>query len=261
MRLHILSDLHQEFALLDLPAPDCDAVILAGDINTRTNGLLWARRQYPDQPIVYICGNHEYYGDKLPKLTHRMREDAAALDIHFLENDFITLGGLQIFGCTLWTDMALTGDPVASAKTAGEMMNDYARIRHSGRAWRKLRPADTMAEHRRSREALETFFAQSPGAPKMVMSHHAPSVRSLPERRYGTQLSPAYASRLDSLIETWQPLLWVHGHIHHSNDYTIGRTRILSNPRAYPDEPNPDYEPELIVTLPVEAAEEACRAP
>lgn len=34
MRLHVLSDLHMEFAPFEAPATDANAVILAGDINT-----------------------------------------------------------------------------------------------------------------------------------------------------------------------------------------------------------------------------------
>ena len=29
---------------------------------------------------------------------------------------------------------------------------------------------------------------------------------------------------------------WVHGHIHHAADYTIGPTQIVCNPRGHADE-------------------------
>jgi Icc-related predicted phosphoesterase len=43
-------------------------------------------------------------------------------------------------------------------------------------------------------------------------------------------LNHAYASDLTTLIESDQPALWVHGHIHTHSDYLIGVTRILANP-------------------------------
>ncbi len=46
--------------------------------------------------------------------------------------------------------------------------------------------------------------------------------------------------------------MWVHGHIHHSQDYRIGSTRILSNPRAYIDDPNPSFDPRLVIDLEAE---------
>jgi hypothetical protein len=33
------------------------------------------------------------------------------------------------------------------------------------------------------------------------------------------------------------------------NDYQIGETRVLANPRAYPDKPNPGFIPDLTVDI------------
>ena len=44
---------------------DADAVILAGDIHRTTQGLRWARERWPDLPMVYVPGNHEFYGSHL----------------------------------------------------------------------------------------------------------------------------------------------------------------------------------------------------
>jgi hypothetical protein len=50
-------------------------------------------------------------------------------------------------------------------------------------------------------------------------------------------LRTAYASNLDYLFDnktfTNPPSIWIHGHIHSSNDYYINNTRIISNPRGY----------------------------
>jgi hypothetical protein len=74
-------------------------------------------------------------------------------------------------------------------------------------------------------------------------------MRSLPERYQADLLSCAYASNLEAFILEYQPPLWVHGHIHQSNDYYIGSTRILANPRAYPDEPNVNFKADLIIEV------------
>ena len=37
------------------------------------------------------------------------------------------------------------------------------------------------------------------------------------------------------IIEKHQPALWVYGHTHECDDQMIGRTRIISNQRGYPD--------------------------
>ena len=68
MRLLVLSDLHVEFAPFDAGLgaqridQGVDVVVLAGDIHVSSQGLVWARQTFPNKPIVYVPGNHEYDG-------------------------------------------------------------------------------------------------------------------------------------------------------------------------------------------------------
>jgi predicted phosphohydrolase len=249
VRIHVISDLHQEFGEIDVPSVACDCVVLAGDVSIKRRGLKWILRRFPDVPVIYICGNHEYYGEKLPSLTKHLGEEARDTNVHFLENDFVTIGGIHFFGCTLWTDMALHGDWLAGAAQAAGDMNDYKRVRNSSRHYAHLSPRDTRQLHLGSVEAMRRFFADHEPRNTVIVTHHAPSIRSLPERRHTELISCAYASHLDSFIEEFQPQLWIHGHIHHNSDYHIGKTHVLANPRAYPDEPNKGFIPDLVVTL------------
>lgn len=250
MRIHVLSDLHQEFGELDVPTVECDCVILAGDVSTKHNGLKWIFRRFPDVPVIYICGNHEFYGAKLPKLYETLRQETQGTNVHFLENEVVTIGGVHFFGCTLWTDMALLGDWQTGAAEAATTMTDYKRVRNSARGYARLSPRDTRLVHLGSLEAMRKFFAAHDPKNSVIVTHHAPSMRSLPEHRRSEHISCAYASNLDGYIEEHQPSLWIHGHIHHNSDYHIGHTRVLANPRAYPDEPNHDFKPDLVVNCP-----------
>src|SRR5262245_7256668 len=129
MRLHVVSDLHQEFGEIDIPTVDCDCVVLAGDVSTKRNGLKWIRQRFHDVPVIYVCGNHEFYGDKLPRLMEKLRDETKGTNVHFLENDSVTIDGVSIFGCTLWTDMSLHGHWLEGATEANARMNDYKRVR------------------------------------------------------------------------------------------------------------------------------------
>src|SRR5262245_31338798 len=100
MRLYVISDLHREFGEVDVPMVDCDCVVIAGDIATKHHGLEWIRNRFSDVPVIYVCGNHEFYGEKLPRLTERLRDEARGTNIHFLENDWVTINGIHFFGCT-----------------------------------------------------------------------------------------------------------------------------------------------------------------
>ena len=53
MKLHVLSDLHCEFADFVPPVVDCDVVVLAGDIHVKSRG---GQMGQPDlQHACHIC--------------------------------------------------------------------------------------------------------------------------------------------------------------------------------------------------------------
>jgi predicted phosphodiesterase len=249
MRLHVISDLHQEFGEIDVPDVDCDVVVLAGDASVKMQGIQWIAKRFKDKPVIYICGNHEFYREKLPGLTLKLRAAAKGTNIHFLENDHVVIDGVSFFGATLWTDLALHGDWRVGAAAVGYQMNDYRRIRNSAKFYAKLTPQDTRSVHLAAMDAMRKFFAEHDPKTSVIVTHHAPSIRSLPENLHSDLVSSAYASHLDGFIEEHQPALWIHGHIHHNSDYRIGKTRVLANPRGYPDQPNARFVPDLVVEV------------
>jgi predicted phosphodiesterase len=250
MKLHILNDLHVEFDTFAPPETDADVVVLAGDIHVGTKGISWASTVFPDKPVLYILGNHEYYGKAYPKHVDDLKALAKGTNIHILENDSLTIDNYTFLGCTLWTDFKLLGDPRIAGFQATQVMNDYRKIRLSPQ-YRKLRSIDTVVIHNRSlawlHQEIEPLKARS--AKTIIITHHAPSKNSLPDDRQEEIFSAAYASSLDDFVAASGASLWVHGHIHHQQDYALGQTRVVSNPRGYPDERNAQFLPNLVVEI------------
>lgn len=249
MRIRVLSDLHREFGETSIPHADCDLILLAGDIATKTNGVAWIREFSQSTPTAYVCGNHEYYGDKLPRIAEKLADSFSGTNVRLLEDSGFSQDGWHIYGCTLWTDLALNHDWRMGASFANECMNDYKRIRLSSKGFRRLRAEDTRLIHLNSLHRLDAFLKAHDPERTIVMTHHAPSGQSLRTEDRTKSLSCAYASNLDSFISQHQPRLWVHGHLHNSSDYRIGRTRVICNPQGYPGEENPDFQKELIIDL------------
>lgn len=248
MRIHVLSDLHLEFADFDPPPTQADVVVLAGDIQVGLRGIHWATRVFANKPVLYVPGNHEFYGHAIPKLTGKLTAATDGTNIHVLERGAIQLGGCTFLGATLWTDFALFGSRPAAAYEAQTAMNDYRRIRVSP-AYRRLQPSDTARIHAETRSWLTATAAEMTG-PLVVVTHHAPSQRSVPVAYQGDSLTPAFASDMETLVEALGARLWIHGHLHTSSDYRLGRTRILCNPRGYhPDQLNPDFDSALTVDV------------
>ena len=127
-------------------------------------------------------------------------------------------------------------------------MNDFRYIRREP-TYSKMRSIDLAIIHSKPRRWLEASLKCHAGKTNILVTHHAPSIQSLPERRHSDPLSPSYASNLESLIEQNSISYWLHGHIHHSVDYTVGSCRILSNPRGYPDQPNSTFNPEFLIEI------------
>jgi predicted phosphodiesterase len=248
MRLHVLSDLHLEFAPFTSPEVSADVVILAGDIHLDAEAVPWALRTFPATPVVYVLGNHEFYGHALPKHIGTVKQRAQGSRVHVLENDLLVLGETVFLGCTLWTDFDLFGNPRIAGSHATQRMTDYRKIRVSPE-YRWLRSIDTALIHRRSRSWLEGQLDQHRGKKLVVITHHTPSPRSLAPSTAQDLTSAAYASELGGVVERSEARVWIHGHVHTSSDYVLGGTRVICNPRGYPDEYNANFAPELTINV------------
>lgn len=246
MRLLIASDLHLEFEPLEVARAEVDLAIYAGDLANGTDGLDWAIAQ--GLPAIYVPGNHEYYHQRVLRLRADLKARAAGSRVAVLDNDVIetTVAGraLRIVGSTLWTDFDLyEGAREKAMGVAAKLMYDFRHVELT--PGRILDPETTRDWHFRSVRFLEETLARPFAGTTLVVTHHAPSERSNPERHRGSPLTPAFCSHLDALVARSGAALWVHGHTHQDVDYRIGETRVVSSQRGYPGEA-PDWSPTII---------------
>lgn len=245
MKILVLSDLHLERKAFSAKRAGgriddgAEMVVLAGDIHEGVKGLRWARQTFPDKPIVYVAGNHEFYEHNWIKNLDALREAAPKFDIEFLETKAVDIGGIRFLGCSLWTDFELFGAERKSdvLRQVRSIMNDYKWIRitvtpelyslHS----KKLVPELAIRRHQDSVEWLEQELNKGEPDKTVVVTHHAPHPRSIPEDLATDPVSAAYASDLSRLMG--RATLWIHGHIHSSSDYVVDNTRVVCNPRGY----------------------------
>jgi Icc-related predicted phosphoesterase len=116
-------------------------------------------------------------------------------------------------------------------------------------SYSKMRTVDIFKIHQFSKLWLQQSLEEAKGMKNIVVTHHAPSIHSVPEQYKNDPVTSSYASNLENLIQEYQPLYWIHGHIHTPSDYEIGTTKIICNPHGYIDEKYNGYEKELIIEI------------
>lgn len=261
MRLWIRSDLHRSlyssaYQIVRLPEPETpyDVVVLAGDISTDPARVIREVAEEYAGPIVYVAGNHEFYGGDFTANVEEAREESGMWDdIHFLENSAVEMiagdEAVRFLGCTLWTDFDLYGFDVRekAMQDCRRGMNDFRQITEGGRP---LTPQLIRTRHLHSRAWLEDVFAEPWEGKTVVVTHHAPSFQSIHSSYAGDGTNAGFASDLEEEIGRWQPDLWIHGHTHTPFDYRIGRTRVVCNPTGYSYERHVNgHDPFLVVEV------------
>jgi Icc-related predicted phosphoesterase len=256
MKIHILSDLHNQFSLFKPPATDADVVILAGDIDGGSKGVAWAAQKF-NKPVIYLAGNHEFYHQEITMQTEALRQAAENTSVHFLDCNTVVVDGVRFIGATLWTDFRLNGDTphdIASARdVAKQSMNDFRCI------WlndKKFTPDDSVALFEKSVQFLKAELEKPFTGKTVVVTHHTPSPKSVHARYKGDLLNAAFSSDCEFLMDGPNaPSFWIHGHTHDSFDYVVNHgTRVIANPRGYTSynsagQENEFFRPDLVVEI------------
>jgi len=246
VKLQILSDLHLEMGDCAPVQTDADVVVLGGDVHVGRRGVGWIKRHFSDKPVIYVAGNHEFYGNSVPGLFNELRCAVEGSNICVLENESVQLDGWTFLGCTLWTDFQTWNDRVAAMLAAKNGISDFNVIR--GRAdW--FSPKDSVELHRESLGWLKDELNRHPPEKSVVITHHAPSEKSTPPQHAGEMLNAAFVSALDDFVSESGVPLWIHGHTHYCVDYKIGKTRVFSNQRGYPGESDAGFKPDVVIEV------------
>jgi predicted phosphodiesterase len=256
MKIHILSDLHNEFSIFEpITGIDADVIVLAGDIGKGASGIFWAREAFPDKPIIYVPGNHEFYGRDMRETQALMSIAAREMDVHLLDDGEVSIDGVRFLGTTLWTDFELFCDGKDNdymkwfcMREGQRVLNDF-KVIHYGRLGH-FAPTHSVELHEASLAWLTGKLAEPHPGKTVVVSHHLPSKLSVAERFKEDMLSPCFASNLDYLFGKMN--LWIHGHTHDNFDYESNGTRVICNPRGYVTynrTENFDFDPKLVVEI------------
>jgi predicted phosphodiesterase len=233
MKIRLLSDLHTEFRLPYKTAEFAeyrgeDVLVLAGDIasgSTNTMEVInfFKAQGFPE--IVYVPGNHEYYGTSFDDFNTKMAAKCANIDgVHYLNPGIVTIGGVLFVGATLWTNFA---DNPFSQSAAKRGINDFRVIG----GFDVNRCAQTYYQHL---DYIQNQYENRGNNKVVVVTHFLPARECIAPRYRGANLLNDYfANDLGGYISTMSDSTWLFGHTHDATDITLGDTRVVANPHGY----------------------------
>lgn len=238
---------------LERPLNGADVVVLAGDIASPRQAAFWALGF--DKPVIYVLGNHEFYGGSIEGAAAELKQLCAGTQVHVLDDSEIVIDGVRFLGSTLWTDFMLfgAGDArLAAMAQAQRLLRDFSRIRSGGEECAVFTPDDAAALFERHAQWLDRRLDVAHDGPTVVITHHAPSRRSIHARFAGSVLNACFVSDAEWLAGAARTRLWIHGHTHDSFDYDLHGTRVVCNPRGYAKagvNENARFDPDFIVEV------------
>jgi len=253
MRIALLSDVHLSVNALPFPEVDADVVVLAGDISRPAAAIDWARSC--PAPIVYVAGNHEFYGSDLVSTYELLNRLAQGTQIHVLERLQYVQDGVRFLGCTLWSDYRLfdrVEDRALGIDLATNLIRDFSHIKICPDFPDLFTPAISQLIFLQTVAWLDGCFTRDNTIPTVVVSHFAPTRSSIDPAFANSPINSSFVSDLEEKIKDWQPALWLHGHTHSSFDYRVGNTRVICNARGYVKKginENPRFEDSYVIEL------------
>lgn len=233
MKIRLLSDLHTEFRLPYKTHEMSqyrgeDVLVLAGDIASGTTNVMDVIKFFKAQGfpnIVYVPGNHEYYGGSFTEFNEKMKDKCdRCANVYYLNPGQVEIDGVLFVGGTLWTNFA---DSPISQSVAKRGINDFRVIKNFG-----VNVAyDCYYQHT---DFIKKAYEARAGRKVVVVTHFLPARECIAPRWRGPDpMNDYFANDLGGYISTMTDTTWMFGHTHDATDIQLGTTRVVANPHGY----------------------------
>lgn len=244
----VMSDLHLEHgAKIDIPVIDgVKYLILAGDIGSNKSHLEFIKDCASKYTVIYILGNHEFYGFTLKEVRDFWR--SVEIDnFHFLDNSSVVIDGIEFIGSTLWIDF--NRQDFHTMYNAATEIKDFQKIINANNDEYITAP-EMYAEFAESYAYLKDALYEDNGYVKVLVTHYGFSHQSVHssyrEHREALKMNHYFTSNLDYFIGNSLAKVAIHGHMHTSADYHLGDVHVVCEPVGYPDAVNPEFHFKVI---------------
>jgi predicted phosphohydrolase len=224
-----------------------DVLVLAGDIASGASNTTKVIDFFLDQgfpKVVYVPGNHEYYGSTLKHFDDKMLDFCERTqNAHFLRPGQVIIDDVVFTGGTLWTNFM---DNPISQSVCGSMINDFRQIKN-------FTTRDAYDLYYKHLDYITQSYEQRGDRKVVVVTHFLPARECIaPQWWGGGLLNDYFANDLGSWIADMQDTTWLFGHTHDATDFKIGNTRLVCNPHGYHGSSEPEtngFDPFKVITV------------
>jgi predicted phosphodiesterase len=225
MKIQYLSDLHLEFDTMPIPDVVGDVLVLAGDIGVGVTHKDWVEECTKKfKNVIYVLGNHEFYGHNMQKVQAQWAN--MELDnFYFLDNDWVTIDGVNFIGSTLWSDV----HPECP-------LNDFYKISYKyPSGYGKFSTKEAKALFFKNKAWLLKTVEKLAGQRNVVVTHHAPSWKAQDPKYKNEGGIVGSGFQTEILHEfNWKDILvWVYGHLHYNTEFMQNGIYCVANQRGY----------------------------
>lgn len=263
MKIQVISDLHLEMKPFTLTVnPAAEVLVLAGDITALENMCkklyhLENIIKHVQIPIVYVTGNHEYYGFGQVKRTNEIIKtlEVKYPHFHFLDNEVWVHKDVEFIGSTLWSNFDLAENKMLFCAGVENAINDFNLILSDNVG--RLTAREVIAYNEKARQFIDKAVVNRTGLKKCVVTHFVPTEQSVAEQWKGSSLNPYFACNCEQLMPGVHT--WIHGHTHSSFDYQLTKVHssghvlvdchVVCNPRGYDVENKKEFDSQKIIDV------------
>jgi len=209
--------------------PDISYMILAGDIHVGARNVIEVLRYIYSVHhihILYVPGNHEYYGSSFTKendIFCSHGQFGGEFTILLQDTFYNTTEDVMFFGCMGNLDGSWKK---ISRKTHGNL-NDFRYIEDF---------RDRVVYGEMERDSLIYNLSNSDANVNIVITHTMPSPSCVSPKYAGNHYNPCFANDWEREIVDYKPRFWICGHTHECGTVKIDNTLVIMNPYGYPTE-------------------------
>lgn len=219
--LHLERKQHRDFFEKNPIKPHAEYLILAGDIIPIKDIVHVAffldhiSRSF--KQVFWLPGNHEFYGSDYSE--YQSCSIPLRANVLLINNQSVKLAGFELVFSTLWSNLDITKRWLLQFH-----INDFKYIGYQSDY---IDAIDYNGFHQQALAFINSTLEETVNHQKIVVTHYCPIPLQLKDEQ---EFCSAYYSQLNEMIIKYQPMYWLYGHTHTSDEsIQIGKTHLITN--------------------------------